>query len=243
MKRIMLLMLSCAACSAETSGERVRVNWEMVQASQEDRSDFETATGYRVQLDEAQLELKGVYLYAPASASLSAVAWLERQLVTVAQAHGGVDVEKGRRVLAEWTKAMSVDALSDAPVRLAETDAEGGTVDAVKLQLADGVVARVHGSAERDGKRWSFDAEIDPSEGVQRHVELLSIKESIAEGSVVQVTVHPKTWLDLCEFERLGAPAEDAVTVPSDNQVGRALSIGVRSPNAFSVQIASGENR
>ena len=105
-------------------------------------------------------------------------------------------------------------------------------------------MARVRGTAERDEKRWSFEAEVDPSEGVQRHVELLSLQESIGEGSVVQVTVHPKTWLNLCEFERLGdatEPGSDAVTVPADNQVGRALSIGVRSPNAFSMQVASGE--
>jgi hypothetical protein len=236
MKCAILLSLCCAACGSQTSGERVRVSWEMVQAPPEDRTDFETSTGYRVHLDEARIELKAVYLYAPASAGPSAVAWFERQLVAVAHAHGGVDVEKGRRVLAEWTKAMSVDALSAAPVRLSETDAEGGLVDAVKLQLADGVVAHVRGHAERDGQRWTFEAAIEPNVDVQRSVELLSLNESIGAGSLVQVTVHPRTWLDLCEFERL---PEDAATVAPDNQVGRAINIGVRSPDAFSLQIVS----
>lgn len=245
MKRLFLLMLGCAACSAETSGERVRVSWEMDQGLQADRADFETVRGYQVHLDEARLELKAVYLYAPAAAKQSAVAWFERHLVSVAHAHGGVDVEKGRRVLAEWTKPASIDVLSDAPVHLAKTEAESGEVDAVKLQLADKAVAHVRGHAERAGKRWSFDADVDPSAGVQRLVELLDLNETLAEGSLVQVTVHPKTWLDLCEFEELAAidVGDDSVTsVTKQDQVGRAIDIGVRSPNAFDVQIATGKD-
>lgn len=249
MRRFIALAWLCLACGTETSGERVRVSWEMDQAQQEDRTDFATATGYQVHLDEARLALKAVYLYAPAAARLSAVAWfersLERSLVSVAHAHGGVDVEKGRRVLAEWTKPMTVDVLSDSAVRLAETDAEGGEVDAVKLQLADAAVAHVRGHAERDGKRWYFEADVDPSDGVQRHIELLELGESLAEGSLVQLTVHPKTWLNLCEFDNLEeASGEDPsfTAVTKEDQVGRAIDIGVRSPNAFAVTIAAGDD-
>jgi hypothetical protein len=223
----------------------VRVSWEMDQALQEERADFQTATGYQVHLDEARLELKAVYLYAPAAARLSALAWLERSLVSVAHAHGGVDVEKGRRVLAEWTKPMTVDVLSDSAVRLAETDAEGGEVDAVKLQLADAAVAHVRGHAERDGKHWYFEADVEPSTDVQRHIELVDLGETLAQGSLVQVTVHPKTWLDLCEFEDLDDAGDQDSTftaVTKDDQVGRAIDIGVRSPNAFDVTIAAGDD-
>jgi hypothetical protein len=244
---ICLWVFSVAACGVETEGERVHVRWEVDQGSQAENADFETTTGYTVHLDEARVELKGVYLYAPASATQKAVAWFERGMVSVAYAHGGVDVEKGRRVLAEWTKPMNIDVLSDASMKLLETDAEGGTIDAVKIEFVDNAVAHVRGHAERDGKRWLFEGDIDPKKNVQRLVELLELDESLTEGSVVRLAVHPKTWLSLCEFSELGAPqdqgASDSVFMPisKDDQVGRAIDIGVRSPNAFEVEIVSGK--
>jgi hypothetical protein len=236
----------CTACSEETPGEVVRVRWELDQSAQAERADFETRTGYRVHLDEARVELRAVYLYAPAAAHRSAIAWLEQRLISVAQAHGGLDNEKGRRVLAEWTKPMSLDVLSDSPVPLAKTDAEGGAIDAVKLQLAEGVIAHVRGHAERDGQRWYFETDITPNEGVSRSVELPALDERLSEGAVVRLTVQPKVWLDLCELSRLAASGQidDSpafMPIPADNQVGRALSIGVRSPNGFQVRIAPAE--
>jgi hypothetical protein len=204
---------------------------------QADHREFETETGFRVQLDEARIELASVYLYAPPTARLSALAWLDRNLVSVAHAHGGIDNERGRRVLAEWTKPMSIDALDGSAIELAETTAEAGTVDAVKLLLEPGLVARVRGRAERDGQRWHFEAEVIPDEQVTRAVELIELEQTLEQNSVVHVRVQPKAWLDLCEFSRLGEASEDVVSVEADNQVGRALSIGVRSPNAFSVYI------
>lgn len=237
MRYLTLTAALCAACTSETSGERVQVNWVLDQDMQAEHAEFDTQTGFRVQLEEARIELASVYLYAPPSARLSALAWLERSLVSVAHAHGGIDNEKGRRVLAEWTKPMSIDALDSAPVALDDTAAEGGTVDAVKLLLKDGVVANVRGRAERDGKQWHFEAAVSPAEDVTRAVELIELEQTLEESSVVHVRVQPKAWLDLCDFARLGEPADEVVTVDTDNQVGRALSIGVRSPNAFSVYI------
>ena len=232
-----LLSALFAACASETSGERVLVSWVLDQAEAADQAEFETQTGFRVELDEARVELSSVYLYAPPSARLSAFAWLERGLVSVAHAHGGIDNEKGRRVLAEWTKPMMIDALDSAPVELADTSAEGGGVDAVKLLFNEGVVAHVRGRAERDGEQWRFEAEVSPAEEVTRAVELIELDEMLAESSVVHVRVRPAAWLDLCDFSQLGEGSEDLVTVGADSQVGRALSIGVRSPNAYSVYI------
>ncbi len=237
MRYLFLAASLCAACTSETSGERVQVSWVSDQDSEAEHAEFETQTGYRVQLEEARIELASVYLYAPPSARLSALAWLERSVVSVAQAHGGIDNEKGRRVLAEWTKPMRIDTLDSAPVTLDDTAAEGGNVDAVKLLLKDGVVAHVRGRAERDGKQWRFEAEVTPEDGVKRAVELIELAQTLAESSVVHVRVQPKAWLELCDFARLGEPSEDIVMVEANNQVGRALSIGVRSPNAFSVYI------
>lgn len=242
MRYVLVSAVLCAACVSETSGERVQVTWVVDQGAQ---ADFETKTGYRVQLDQARLELESVYLYAPPRARLSALAWLERSFVSVAHAHGGIDNEKGRRVLAEWTEPISVDALGDNPIELSETAGEGGTVDAVKLRLKDGVVAHVRGRAERDGKHWRFEAEIVPGEEVARTVELIEREHTLREGSVVHVGVQPQAWLDLCEFSRLGEGSDEAesepVRVEADDQVGRALSIGVRSPNAFSVYVEGEE--
>src|SRR5688572_2741832 len=129
MRGLIITAALCAACSAETPGERVQVSWVLDQDVQSEHADFETATGFRVHLNEANIELASVYLYAPPTARLGAIAWLERKLVSVAHAHGGVDNEKGRRVLAEWTKPMNIDALAGSVVELPETSAEGGVVD------------------------------------------------------------------------------------------------------------------
>ena len=237
MRYLVLSAALCASCTSETSGERVQVDWVLDQDMGAEHADFETKTGYRVQLEEARIELASVYLYAPPSARLSALAWLERSVVSVAHAHGGIDNEKGRRVLAEWTKPMSIDALDHVPVELSGTSAEGGAVDAVKLLLREGVVAHVRGEAERDGKRWRFEAEVTPDEDVTRAVELIELEQTLQERSVVHVRVQPKAWLDLCDFSQLEAASEELVRVEADNQVGRALSIGVRSPSAFVVYI------
>jgi hypothetical protein len=237
--------VSFAACTSETSGERVQLHWVVEQAT--DPSDFTTSTGFQVHLDEARVELASVYLYAPPSARLSALAWLERSVVSVAHAHGGLDNEKGRRVLAELTKPLSIDALADAAVDLEETSGEGGAVDAVKLAFVDGAVAHVRGRANRDGYFWGFEADIDPDESVLRTVELIELDDTLAQGSVVQISTQPKTWVDLCDFSRLGAGVEDPEAVETfeiaaDNQVGRALSIGVRSPDAFKVEVGEEGN-
>jgi hypothetical protein len=238
MRYVLISAVLSAACVSETNGERVQVTWVVEQGVP---GDFETKTGYHVQLEEARLELEAVYLYAPPRARVSALAWLERSLVSVAHAHGGIDNEKGRRVLAEWTQSISVDALDDNPVELSETSGEAGMVDAVKLRLNDGVVAQVRGRAEREGRRWRFEAEIAASEQVARTVELIELEHSLRDGSVVHIGVQPQAWLDLCEFSRLGEGSDEAdpepVRVEADDQVGRALSIGVRSPNAFSVYV------
>lgn len=237
MRYLILTGLLCAACTSETSGERVRVNWVLDQDADGEHAAFETKTGYRVQLEEARIDLASVYLYAPPTARLSALAWLERGFVSVARAHGGIDNEKGRRVLAEWTEPTRIDALG-AAVELDETSAEGGRVDAVKLVLKDGAVAHVRGTAERDGQHWSFDAEVEPAEDVVRAVELIELDQTLQEGAAVHVRVQPKAWLDLCEFSRLDEGlADEPIEIEPDDQVGRALSIGVRSPNAFAVTI------
>ena len=237
MRYLFLSAALCAACTSETSGERVQVNWVLDQDMQAEHADFETKTGYRVQLEEARIDLASVYLYAPPSARLSALAWLERSVVSVAHAHGGIDNEKGRRVLAEWTKPMSIDALDSTPVELADTAAEGGIVDAVKLLLKEGVVAHVRGRAERDGKQWHFEAEVAPDESVTRAVELIELEQRLEESSVVHVRVQPQAWLELCDFSQLGDSGGEVVRVAADDQVGRALSIGVRSPSGYSVYI------
>lgn len=240
MRYLVLAAALCTACASETVGESVQVHWVLDQDLEAEHADFETDSGFQVHLDEARIELASVYLYAPPIARVSAIAWLERSLVSVAQAHGGVDNEKGRRVLAEWTKPTTVDALGGSPVELEETAGEGGTVDAVKLVLKAGVVAHVRGSAERAGKHWSFEADVSPAEDVTRAVELIELEERLAQDSVVHVRVQPKIWLNWADFSRLAssADADDASEVSPDNQVGRAISIGVRSPKAFRVYIA-----
>ncbi|MEY4582470.1 MAG: hypothetical protein RL701_7173 [Pseudomonadota bacterium] len=245
-----------AACGSETAGKLVTVTWQFDQNSTGENADFTTATGYAVHLDEALLNVAAAYAYAPASATQSAVAWLSHWGVSVAHAHGGLDAESGRKVLAEWPMsegAAVVDALASNTLKLQSSSAEAGTVAAVKLELAasaTGPQAQLHGGsmfvrgrAERDDVRMAFAATVALEAALEaRSIDLTSLDEPLDADAVLHVAVHPAVWFQHCEFAELPtATTDDAVDVAADTQVGRALVIGVRSPEAFDFHITTNE--
>jgi len=248
--------LTCA-CGSDTKGELVQVSWQLDQNSP-DNADFSTATGYDVHLDQAVVALGAAYAYAPAAQSPSAVAH-RFSFTSVAYAHGGLDAESGRRVLAELpagSAPIAIDALSSQAIALPTTSAEAGNVDALKLELAAagaisaeplrGAVVQVRGQATRDGQTLRFSATLD--DVTPNTIDLTDLTAELSAGSVLHIQVHPRTWLDRCEFAELapsttgGSTATEAeIVAPADSQLIRALQIGVRNPEAWGLQIQTGE--
>ena len=244
-----LLMLA-TACSSETPGRNVPVVWQLDQNLAGDEADFDTDTGYHVHLDEARLALGAVYAYSAAPSSVRAMAsmQLERWFVSVAHAHGGLDAESGRKVLAELPQLTIVDPLAPEPWFSDITVAEAGTVDAVKLEFAESGPSELHGGsvfvrgqAERAGETLRFEAAVSLDAAVKaRSVDLTGLNETLDTDVVLHIAVHPREWFRLCELDQLPAAlADEPVQVTADTQVGRALVIGVRSPDAFSFRVDS----
>ena len=249
MKRWLIgwFVLACA-CGGDTEGRTIAIDW-LVEAADRDDADreFVTDTGWNVRLDEAQVAIDSVLALAPKRDSIGAVARVTEWLVPVAHAHGGHDEATGKRIRAEWLDPFIVDALAEARTSLGGYSAEAGAVDVMKLELArtktrladdlDGFRAYVAGTAERDGEQVRFAggltfADSEPARRVETPVRF-----ELDEGGTLILDVHASEWLRDAEFDRL--PAADpgsAREITPDTQVGRAWTIGVRSPAAFSVR-------
>jgi len=243
--------LTCA-CGSDTQGELVQVSWQLDQNSG-DNADFSTATGYEVHLDQAVVGLGAAYAYSPLADSQSAVAQL-LSFTSVAYAHGGLDAESGRRVLAELPSGaapLAIDALAQEAITLPTTTAEAGAMEALKLELAaagsisaeplSGAVLLVRGQATREAQSLHFSATLDSVP--TNTIDLTGLSAELSAYAVLHIQVHPRAWLDHCEFAELAPTTSDAaatdaeIVAPADSQMIRALQIGVRNPEAWGLTV------
>lgn len=245
-----LASLSLASgCGGETAGESIAVRWQVAGADDAAKT-FTTDTGWNVTLDEARVGIDSVFAIAPEAKSRGAVARLTDLFVSVAHAHGGHDDAEGRRVRAEWLDPIAVDALQDSAERLGTVPGEAGDIATIKLEIAksadalpaalQGFQAYVRGTAEKDQLHIPFAGGVHVAEDeAARRVET-KVDFSLRDGGALAISVHPEEWLREAEFDRLPEAGDGAVReIATDNQVGRALLIGVRSPAAFEVTYAS----
>lgn len=243
--RALLIALAVPACGGETAGELVTIEVAIRSEPSEGGSvtRFETDTGYAVELEDAHVRIGPIFAFAPEPmARLERSPWgrLRGSFVSVARAHGGVDLISGRTVRAEWLEPVTLDALDTDAVVLGEVQAERGLVDAITLELAreggDGPQVIVGGDAARAGEVVRFEgAVLLGDEALDRRVELVHEHIELTEGGRLTLVVHPDVWLRDAEFAR--APVQDGASrLTSDTQPGRALQIGVRSPAAFSLE-------
>ncbi|HKU40344.1 MAG TPA: hypothetical protein VJR89_19420 [Polyangiales bacterium] len=229
-------LLFCCACT-DTEGQLVAMHWSVGGDPAE--REFTTDTGWQVTLEEAHAALESLFAIAPTRAEPGAVARLSRWLVPVARAHGGHDDAMGRRVRTELLDVGPVDALAEPPRSEVES-AEAGRVETLKIELArskelpsdaHGLTAYVRGTAERDGQRVEFSGGVLLADDeAARRIEA-RVGFELGEGGTLHVTLRPSEWFRQAEFERLPEGGE----ISLDNQVGRALQIGVRSPDAYEV--------
>jgi hypothetical protein len=246
----MSLALCAAACGGDTSGQLVQVGWRFEPAD----GHFTTRTGWDVTLDEARLGIGAAYLYAPQDEQQSAVARLSRAFVSIAHAHGGVDPESGRRVLAELLDPVSIDLLSADATTLPRTAAETGSIDALTVELSDaaagldglhGGSVYVRGEAVQGDRHVRFEAmPVFGSDLKLRRVQLLGLHGELNRDAALVIHTDPSVWFAQCEFDRLQPSAADGlVTAGMDDEVGRALAIGVRDPEALQLSVEPGADR
>jgi hypothetical protein len=233
-----------SACGGETEGQSIALRWRATGSDA--ATAFATDTGWQVTLAEARIGLDSISAIAGEPQSRGAVALLSDLLVPVARAHGGHDDASGRRVRAEWLDPVAIDALAAGPERLGTVIAEAGDVAAIKLELArsaaklpdslHGFQAYVRGTAERDQMRVPFAGGVHvANDEPARRVET-KVKLELSDGGALSVAVHAEEWLRDAEFDRLPEADDGAEReITADDQVGRAMLIGVRSPDAFEV--------
>jgi hypothetical protein len=250
-RSLLLVGLWAAACGADTPGKSVRVIWQLDQANSSGLATFDTDTGFHVELEEARVGLAAAYAYGPLPDSTKATAWHWLRPASIAHAHGGLDPETGRKVLAELLGPTTIDVLGAQPRALPPTTAEAGALDAVKIELTPpgseatqelhGGSVYMRGRAERDGMSARFEASVALDRALKaRSIDLSGVTGSLDEGSVLHLHINPAVWLRDAQLDRLsGAGSDDVVSISADSQVGRALAIGVRSPEAFEVTVTS----
>jgi hypothetical protein len=239
------LAVLAMACGDATAGEIVTIEIALKSAPSAGDSvaELETDTGYAVELEQASIRLGPIFAFAPepmARAEPSLWDRLGECFVSIARAHGGVDLLSGRVVRAEWLEPATLDALDDDTVVLGEIEAEQGVIDAVTLELAreasEGAQVRVRGIATREDETLAFEGLLtlgdDP---VDRRVELVHEPIDLTDGGRLTIVVHPDVWLRDADFSRAHV-VDGTWTLAPDRQPGRAYRIGARSPAAFSIE-------
>jgi len=243
---VLLGGLAAVACGGETAGEVVTIEIALKSAPSEGDSvsDFETNTGYTVALEEASVRLGPLFAFAPepmARARPSLRQLLSEAFVSVAHAHGGVDLVSGRMVRAEWLEPETLDALDTDAFVLGEIEAEQGVIDAITLELAreasEGAQVELRGTAARDGETVAFEGSLtlgdDP---LERRVELVHEHIELTAGGRLTIVVHPNAWLRGAELDRAPVDGDGVASLTQDSQPGRAFEIAARSPAAFSIE-------
>jgi len=238
-----------SGCESGTEGRAIHFDLAIGSVAEEGAPGpgvFETATGWRVVLDEARIALGPVYLYAD---SLSLVRGLERILVPVARAHGGTDPYAARVVRGEMLEVVVLDALSPERVIFRALPGRAGRVESVRVDLAglasDGAAALrghdawVRGIATRGDETVSFEGGLDiPEDGLTANVEGIPCDGFLDDGTTITIDVRLHAWFDAADFTRLPPANTEGVRVISpDSQVRNAWYLGARSLGAFAAAL------
>jgi hypothetical protein len=230
------LTLAAPSCNSGTGGRLVPIELQLVGDPSAAR--FTTALGFEVALDEAELVVGPLYAFAPAD---EPIARRSHTALSVAHAHGGLDPLDGRKVRAELLDRVLVDALSAEPIPF-ETLAEEGAIDELRVGLEaepsrlDGHLARVAGTATRDGVTHAFEAFVDVGASPNERRVLVPFVAELTEGSIVELRLDPRAWLDGVAFDRLGL-CESSCDFPDGSQAATAAALGVRSVRGYAPRL------
>jgi hypothetical protein len=245
-----LALLLTACGSNSTTGRTVRLRSEIVADAEIER-EFETRAGWTVRVSSAALSLGSLYYFDGEPAFVQR---RERSLwrhlaelvgPSVAYAHPGHYLEGEAK--GQMTQAAVV-ALSAEPTPLPDGNGITGLYRSGRFVFAEsarsdaelaGAIARVEGSASKDGKTVYFmlSASLADAERNARGGEVNGcvFEEAEVEGDgLVTVSVKPSVWLSLVEFDELDSGTPETPTkVAAGESAQIAFSVGVVQLSAY----------
>ncbi len=248
-----LLVDGCGDAIDSTTGQRVSLRTQLTL--EKDGSEFETAFGWSVKLEEAFIAGGALYYFriAPpivqgAKSPAWRFAWRPLLGVNVAHAHPG-HYQAGD-ALGEMLEPWSVDVL-DGSQRLPDGYGVTGryrsarfsfssNVSGPAAKVLDGHAAVVRGTASFEGESIRYFVAI---------ADLADIEKSVSDGAVygcrfeevdvegdgtVTVQVKPRVWFELVDFSELEPGSESEPTVfPADSQPLIAFAQGLADLSAY----------
>jgi hypothetical protein len=234
------LTLLCA-CEAATGGELVPIDLSLgadPEFEMQAHSGARTQTGWTVILHEAKLAVASALVYAPRegpSASLRAL------LFGRALAHGGYDPFNNRRVRVEYKGPVTLDLVGDAPLAIAELEAETGALDSATWVFAtlEGTSAQAwaRGTARRGEEEVTFEGFLTMEEGpLLRRVDGIPVDGELRTGGTLELRVNPLRWFDEAHFDRLARSSEGPRQITRDSQVHTAWLFSVRSSKTYAAR-------
>lgn len=241
-----LACLAVASCNGSTGGELVE--FEAFASGPEDAVAgepyvFTTDRGFRVTLDKAVLHIGAVYLNRSVPTSVASDTSCYLAGLYVAEVPGGFDVD----VLDPTPQPFPVLGFGTSErARTAEIWLSGGDIEADSDPT---VIARIEGTAEKDGETYPFDATITIGENrklpadeaqpgsrpicKQRVITPISVDLAASQGGSLLVRVDPAGWFANVSFDQLEQVGTDPVRYrfrdDSDDQPSRNLFNGLRA--------------
>lgn len=236
MKRLVVLLGSMtllAACDA-TSGAESPFGI-VVETQGAGAEGFDTATGWHVLLDAAEVQLSAIYLWEnpPALARNARPFRPWNLIVAPAYAHAGDMHFAGGAVLGEHVGLIGIDLLKP-PLDLGEHIGNEGRVRSFSVVFEpskdlDGHVAWVSGQATKNGVTIPFEGGLSLAPGRERRVDGLMTDGWIAPDATFVLTVQLSRWFQDADFSTLGENGQ----ISSDSQVRAAWFLGARSNASF----------
>jgi len=235
----------CLACGTSGTGEE-EVPFTLAFAGDPDACRFTNERGWTIELEEARVAVGQLTLVDGEPPTARLLDRALRLLVPVAHAHAGFDEWDGGRVRGELLEAVAIDALADEAHPPIDLVGVAGEVRSAVLELAptsaaslQGYVARVRGTATRDGETVAFEGGLDLGDDPKgRRIAGVPAALTLREGARVILRVHPRRWLRGADFSTLEAPAApgELRRIQPGTQVHGAFFVGVRSHGAFTLE-------
>jgi hypothetical protein len=250
-KSLRFALIAClAACSNDSTGGRVVALRTQIAADAEIDDTFATATGWEVRLDNAALSLGALYYFEGEPAFVLRQRTLLQRVAqllgpSVAYAHPGHYV--AGQAVGQMIQGAAL-ALASEPAQLPDGNGVTGLYRSARFVFArseksdaalKGAVASVEGTASKGERRVHF--QLSASwEDVLRNASNGEVngcvfdEADVQEDGSVQLTVRPRVWLNLVDFDEVASGSASAPTKVAAGETAQlAFAIGVVQLSAY----------
>lgn len=254
--RFLQMLVWTGLCSCDSgTGDRTVSFSLMLHATQDTQNGaghFVTSAGWMVDLEQACLAVGPIYFFRNAGLLVRSWNRLATGVVGVAHAHPGDAHFNGGEIRGEWVGQTVLDLLSAQPKVFTAQNALLGAVQSFTVRLdppravlandanlpcLHGHQAWIKGVAHRlaDQTEIAFEGGLDiPNVGNNRNVEGLPLEARFDDRSLLSVTLNPRVWMDLAQFETLIPTSNDQPRIITPGtQVHTAWFIGARGAGVF----------